>query len=91
MSALAANGAEVGGSACGFPAAGHKERVKAVEGWVVAEGYRKRITPGSGDTVSPYIYGQYTGGSGGVGVPTADFWRLWRETGYEGGGRLWVP
>ena len=67
------NDAEVRGSACGFPAAGHKKKVKTSGGWVLAAGDSKNIPTGIGDTAAPDICGHDTGNSGGVGVPTVYF------------------
>ena len=76
MGDFGTNGAEVRGSACGCPEAGHKEKGKAAEVRFMASGDNKNITPGSGDTSAPYIFGQDTGDRGGVGGPTAIFLRL---------------
>ena len=73
MGDFGANNTEVRGIACGFPALGHKVKGKSAEGWVVAAGGGKNSPPGSGDTAAPDLCGQYTGDSGGVGGPTADF------------------
>ena len=42
VGAIGANGAEVRGSACGFPETGNKAKGKAAKGRVVAEGGGKR-------------------------------------------------
>ena len=42
VGAIGANGAEVRGSACGFPEIGNKSKGKADEGCVLAEGSGKR-------------------------------------------------
>ena len=71
MGAFGANGAEVRGSICGFPAAGHKKKVKAAEGRFAAAGEGKNSPPWSGDRAGTKICGQETGDSGGVGGHTA--------------------
>ena len=73
MGDFGTNNAEVRGSACGFPVAGHREKVNAEEGWVLAAGDGKDNPPGSGDTSAPDIFGQVTGNSGQVGGPTPYF------------------
>ena len=52
------NGAEVRGSACGFPATANKFKVKAAEGGVVADDGGKNSTSGSGDTAAPDLLGK---------------------------------
>ena len=73
MGNFGANGVEVRGSACGFPAEGHKDKVKASEGRFLAAGGGKNSPLGSRDTSAPGIYGQETGDNGRVGGPAADF------------------
>ena len=70
------SGAEVRGSACGFPATGDKVKGKAAELWVVAEGNGKNSPRGNGDTAALDICGQDTGNSGEVGGPMANFRRF---------------
>ena len=73
MVASGANGAEVRGGACRFPAEFHKGKVKASEGRVVEAGNSKNSPPVSGDTAALDTSGQDTGNSDRVGVPTAGF------------------
>ena len=73
MGAFGTNDTEVRGMTCAFPAAGHTKTGKAAEGWVLVVGDGRSSPTGSRDTVTPYIFGQATGDSGGVGGPTAYF------------------
>ena len=67
------SGAEVRGSACGFPATGNKVKGKAAEGRVVAEVSGKKSPSGRVDTTAPDLLGKKTGNSGRVGGPTTYF------------------
>ena len=73
MGDFGTNCAEIRGSSCGFPAAGHNKKVKASEGRVLLAGEGKKIPPGSGDTPALDICGQETCNSSGVGGPTDYF------------------
>ena len=73
MGAVVTNGAEVRGSACGFPKTGDKVKVKEAEVRVVAKGGGEQSTSGRRDTIAPDLLGQDTGNSGGVGGPTTYF------------------
>ena len=73
MGAFGANGIEVRGIVCGFPAAGHKKKGKSAEGRFLVAGEGKKSPPGIGDRSAPDICGQETGNSGSVGGPTAYF------------------
>ena len=73
MGAFGANDTAVGGSACGFPEAGHRKTGNVAEGWVLEAGDGKDSPTGSGDTAAPDIGVQETVKSGGVGIPLAYF------------------
>ena len=67
------NDADMRGSACGFPATGHKKKGNAAEGWDLTAGDGRNLSTGSRDTAAPDICGYDTGKIGGVSGPTACF------------------
>ena len=55
VGAVSANGVEVRGSECGFPATGNKVKGKEAEGQVVEEYSGKNCPSGSGNTATPVL------------------------------------
>ena len=90
MGDFGANVAEVRGSACGFPTAGHKKKYKAAEGRVMVEGDEKKVLQGAGThPLRTYMYWRQAKVAEWVALrPIFDVCA--RETGYEEGWRLRV-
>ena len=71
MGVFDTNYAEVRGSVCGFPTAGHKKKAKRLRDGSYKQD--KNSPTGIGETYDPDICGQDTSNSGGVGGPAAYF------------------
>ena len=79
-----ANGEEVRGGTCGFPAAGYNKKGKAAEGQVVAAGGKKKVLQGARtQPLQTYVDRRQTTVAEWVNLrPIFDV--CVRETGYEG-------
>ena len=81
MGVFGTNGAEDIGSSYRVPETGDEVEGKNAEGRFVSEGGDGQSTSGSGDTTAPDLLGQESGDSGGMGVPTAHIWFMYKVDG----------
>ena len=91
MGDFGANGAEVRGISCGFPVTYHKDKGKALEGWVMMTGDGKTVFQGEG-THPLWTYVDRRQATVAEWVALRPILGVFaRDIGYEGGGRLRVP